>query len=115
MSERLEQQGLGQAGQLRESQKEFAEQIEKLATDVLTQLRATHKELSDRLDKLTTDSNERLRNLQTEARQRDDSLRQELLMLAETLDDKKTSRHDLGQMLVEMGQRLRSDNEAQAD
>jgi hypothetical protein len=35
-----------------------------------------------------------------------------LLSLATSLDSKKTSRQDLSQMLVELGQRLRNDNDS---
>lgn len=52
---------------------------------------------------------ERTRTLQTEARQRDDGLRQELLSIAASLENKKTSRQDLGQMLMELGLRLRQE------
>jgi len=65
--------------------------------------------LGDRIDKLSEDLSAQIRNLQTESRQRDDAQRQELLALASSLDDKKTSRYDLSQMLVELGQRLRNE------
>jgi len=65
--------------------------------------------LGDRIDKLSEDLPAQIRSLQTESRQRDDAQRQELLALASSLDDKKTSRYDLSQMLVELGQRLRNE------
>jgi hypothetical protein len=52
------------------------------------------------------DAAERLRLLEEDARQRDDDLRSELLAASAWLEDKKTSRHDLGRMLEEVGQRL---------
>ena len=85
-----------------------------MATDLLTQLRTTQKELGDRIDRVNAEYSERVRTLQAETRQRDDSLRQELLTLASSLEDKKTSRHDLGQMLMELGQRLRSETDLPA-
>jgi len=85
-----------------------------LATDLLTQLRTTQKELGDRIDRVNAEYSERVRTLQAETRQRDDSLRQELLTLASSLEDKKASRHDLGQMLMELGQRLRSETDLPA-
>jgi len=61
------------------------------------------------LDKQSAEQTERTRTLQSEARQRDDSLRQELLSMAASLENKKTSRQDLGQMLMELGLRLRQE------
>jgi hypothetical protein len=111
LSERLERQATEQATQLGAVNKTLSDSIEKLAADLLRQLRETHKELSDRLDKLSAEQAERMRNLQAETRQRDDNLRQELLSMSATMDDKKTSRQDLGQMLVELGLRLRQESE----
>jgi len=65
--------------------------------------------LGNRIDKLSEDLPAQIRSLQTESRQRDDAQRQELLALASSLDDKKTSRYDLSQRLVELGQRLRNE------
>ena len=112
LTERLERQSTEQAAQLAGVQKDLSASIEKLAAELLRQLRETHKELSDRIDKLSAEQSERMRSLQAESRQRDDSLRQELLSMATSLDGKKTSRHDLGQMLVELGLRLRQDSDS---
>jgi len=112
LTERLERQSTEQASQLAAVQKELSASIEKLAADFLRQLRETHKELSDRLDRMSAEQSERMRNQQAESRQRDDSLRQELLSMASSLDGKKTSRNDLGQMLVELGLRLRQDSDS---
>ena len=43
--------------------------------------------------------------------ERDENLRQELLAMAASLDNKKASRQDLGQMLVELGVRLRQESD----
>jgi hypothetical protein len=113
-NEKLDKQGTDQSTQLRAVQKDLIEKLDNLesfAADVLRQLRETHKELSDRLDKQAAEQTERTRNLQSEARQRDDSLRQELLSMAASLDNKKASRQDLGQMLMELGLRLRQESE----
>ncbi len=111
LSERLERQSTEQASQLQSVQKHLSENLEKLAADLMRQLRETHKEVSDRLDKQAAEQTERTRSLQSEARQRDDSLRQELLSMAAALEDKKASRQDLGQMLMELGLRLRQESE----
>jgi hypothetical protein len=111
LSERIDRQTADQAAQLSAVQKQLSDSIEKLAADMLRQIRESHKELSDRMDKAIAEQSERTRNLQAEARQRDDSLRQEFLSLASSLDGRKTSRHDLGQMLMELGLRLRQDSD----
>lgn len=111
LTEKLDRQSVEQSSQLQSSQKQLNDKLENLAADLLRQLRETHKELSDRLDKQGTEQAERTRTLQLEARQRDDGLRQELLSMAASLDDKKASRQDLGQMLMELGIRLRQESE----
>jgi hypothetical protein len=111
LADRLDRQSADQAAQLRAVQRELSDRIESVYADVLTQLRAVQKDLTDRLDRFNTEQADRFRSLQAETRQRDDGLRQELLSLATSLDTKKTSRQDLSQMLVELGQRLRNDNE----
>jgi hypothetical protein len=110
--ERFDHQDAEQTVQLRAVQKELSEGLDKLAADFLHQLRAAQKELSDQIEKQGVEQTERMRNLQAEARQRDDSLRQELLALTDSLENKKTSRQDLGQMLVEMGIRLRRESDS---
>jgi hypothetical protein len=111
LSERLDRQSAEQASQLQAVQKQLSDNLEKLAADLMRQIRETHKELSDRLDKQAAEQTERTRSLQSEARQRDDNLRQELLSMAASLDNKKASRQDLGQMLMELGLRLRQETE----
>ncbi len=108
--EKMDEQAASQSQQLRIAQQELAERIEKLATDFFTQLRDTQKSINDRIDNLESTQTERLRQLQLQTRQRDDNQREELLQLAASLDNRKTSRHDLGQMLMELGQRLGSDD-----
>ncbi|GAB4538030.1 MAG: hypothetical protein Fur002_00830 [Anaerolineales bacterium] len=107
--ERMDKMLSEQSAQIRSVQKELSERVEKMYADFYAQLRATQKDLGDRVDKLSEDLGAQIRNAQAEARQRDDAQRQELLTLASSLDDKKTSRYDLSQMLVELGQRLRNE------
>lgn len=109
LSERLDQQELDQVQELRSIQKDVNERIEKLSVDVLTNLRDIQRDLSERIEQISQEQSERLRQLQSDSRQRNNSLRQELLMLAASLEDNKISRHELGHMLQELGQRLRSD------
>jgi septal ring factor EnvC (AmiA/AmiB activator) len=109
LSERVEQQLAEYPAQVRAIHKELNERIDKLAADFLTQLRNFQKDASDRLEKQNAEQLERIRMLYTETRQRDDQLRQELSSLTSSLDDKKASRFELGQMLIELGQRLRDE------
>ncbi|MCA9970482.1 MAG: hypothetical protein KC425_09720 [Anaerolineales bacterium] len=84
----------------------MSQRIESLATDFFTQLRQAQSELTARLDALAAAQAEQLQTLQAETRQRDDAIRQELLQLTARLSDHKVSRQEMGQMLVELGQRL---------
>jgi uncharacterized phage infection (PIP) family protein YhgE len=111
LADRIERQTTDQSAQLRIVQKELSENLDRVEADFVRQLRAAQKELSDQIEKLAAEQAERLRNLQAETRQRDDNLRQELLGMSAALENKKTSRQDLGQMLVELGLRLRRDSE----
>lgn len=111
LSERLDAQQTEQATQLREVQKDLSQRLDTLTTDFMSQLRQIQKDLSDRLDKLNETQIEQSRSLQAESKQRDDELRQELMSFASLLESKKVSRADLGQMLAELGQRMRSDTD----
>lgn len=109
LSERLDQQELDQVKELRTIQKEVNERLETLSVDMLNNLRDIQRDLSERIEQISQEQGDRLRQLQNDSRQRNNSLRQELLMLAASLEDNKISRHELGHMLQELGQRLRSD------
>jgi hypothetical protein len=86
----------------------LSERIDQLSTDLHDLIENARRTLESRLDRMQEDASERLRLLEEEARQRDDDLRAELLTLSAWLDDKKTSRHDLGRMLEEIAQRLQA-------
>lgn len=90
----------------------LGERIDQLAADAHESLETTRRSLEARLDRMQEDAVERLRLLEEDARRRDDDLRTELLTLSAWLEDKKTSRHELGRMLEEIGQRLRSNVQA---
>ncbi len=108
LTERLDQQEIERKTEWRNLQKEVNEGIEQLAEDFFTQLRDVQRELSERLEQLNTGQAERARSLSNEGRKQNNDLRQELLSLAASLQDSKISRHELGQQLQELGQRLRS-------
>lgn len=86
----------------------LSERLEQLAADMNEQFESARRALEAKLDRLQTESSDRMRLLEEEARQRDDDLRAELLTVSAWLEDKKTSRHDLGRMLEEVGQRLQA-------
>jgi uncharacterized protein YhaN len=109
LSDRLEAQQTEQASELREVQKDLTQRLDTLTADFMSQLRQIQKDLSHRLDTLNETQAEQARALQAESKQRDDELRQELMTFASLLESKKVSRTDLGQMLAELGQRMRSD------
>lgn len=108
LTERLDQQEIEQKSEWRNLQKEVNEGVEQLAEDFFTQLRNVQRELSERLEQLNTEQAERTRSLSNEGRKQNNDLRKELLSLAASLQDSKISRHELGQQLLELGQRLRS-------
>ncbi|MCA9938343.1 MAG: hypothetical protein KC418_06860 [Anaerolineales bacterium] len=111
-NDRLTRQDQAQTAQLRAAQRELMDAIDALRQDLVAQIHAAKTELSERLERLGADQTGRLLAAQNEARQRDEALRQEMLALSSWLDDKKTSRHDLGKMLMDMGQNLRGLNDA---
>jgi DNA anti-recombination protein RmuC len=92
----------------------IGERLEQLTTDFHELMESNRRALESRLDRLQEDNNERLRLLEEDARRRDDDLRSELLAISAWLEDKKTSRHELGQMMEEIGQRLQANKPAAA-
>jgi DNA anti-recombination protein RmuC len=92
----------------------IGERLDQLTTDFQELMESNRRALESRLDRVQEDNNERLRLLEEDARRRDDDLRSELLAISAWLEDKKTSRHELGQMLEEIGQRLQVNKPASA-
>ena len=92
----------------------IGERLDQLTTDFQELMESNRRALESRLDRVQEDNNERLRLLEEDARRRDDDLRSELLAISAWLEDKKTSRHELGQMLEEIGQRLQVTKPASA-
>lgn len=104
--DRFDRQSTEQGSQLRGVQRELRESQDQQTAELMTQLRALQKELTEKIDSLAAEYAERMRTMQAESRQRDDSLRQDLLALAAMLEEKKTSRQTLSQLLMELAQRL---------
>ena len=92
----------------------IGERLDQLTTDFQELMESNRRALESRLDRVQEDNNERHRLLEEDARRRDDDLRSELLAISAWLEDKKTSRHELGQMLEEIGQRLQVNKPAAA-
>lgn len=90
----------------------IGERLDQMTADLHALVEDSRRAVEARLDRLQEDANERFRLLEEEARRRDDDLRSELLTVSAWLEDKKASRHDLGQMLEEIGQRLQAGVEA---
>lgn len=94
---------------------DLADRMEQQITDLKDKLRASQEEVSA----LRADHESRMRTLQSEALARHENLRQEfdhrmeslhqeLTTLIASLDNRKTSRQDLAQMLLDMSQKLRT-------
>jgi chromosome segregation ATPase len=81
------------------------------ADSAATQLTDARAALEERLDELTASLDQlavNVRQLRADTAQNDERLRQELLGLLAALDDRKAARQTLGDMLIEMGQRLQN-------
>jgi hypothetical protein len=103
--EKLEQTQNTQISSLR---REINSSIDAMKRELLSQMQQDRRELANRLDQISSEQANRILSVDTEGRLRDDVLRQELLTLSGYLDDKKTSRNDLAQLLVDMGESLKA-------
>ncbi|MFO3796565.1 MAG: hypothetical protein ACK8QZ_04675, partial [Anaerolineales bacterium] len=61
------------------------------------------------LEVLNTELSERIAHLQQETSQRDDTLRSELIAQSRTLGEQKVSRREISQLLLDLAQRLQSE------
>lgn len=126
LSTRLKKQDDTQTIQIQETKERFATQqkvisetvehnrennndhVAQLTADFEKQLFDIKKEMLDGLNRLNSDLSERLLGMQTELVQQNNDLRQELLTMTAWLDEKKATRIDLGQMLIDAGKQLQS-------
>lgn len=83
-----------------------AEETDNRLEDLESKLLLANKELSNRIDELNNSLHQQMKEMQADFRQRDDDLRQQLLTLMASLDEQKTSRADLSDMLINMGKEL---------
>lgn len=104
-----------QASLAKANHQALEESINQLRADTKRQIEDLQTTISQELETLRDNVSNQIRRLQNESRQRDDDLRQELLTVSSWLDSKLTPRQDLGQMLMEIAQRLQSDTSNQAD
>jgi predicted nucleic acid-binding Zn-ribbon protein len=74
----------------------------------LNRLQQELDRLSDQLSEQDQEQSKKLQSLRSEMRQADDDLRDELRQAVDQLTTDKTDRIVLGDMLVEMGQRLKT-------
>jgi hypothetical protein len=109
LSQRLAKQDSQQGEQLKATREELAASIKQLGDQLREELQLNFRQLNEQLEASNVELSERLLAAQEEARQRNGDLRQELLTLSAWLDDKKASRHDLGQMLLNIGQQLQQE------
>lgn len=111
LNRKMDEQGLQHHTRLMSMQQEFNDKLEALTADFLSQLNNAYKDLNQQVDQLHLEKTERMQSLQIESRQRNDSLRQEFLSNTATLEQKKVSRHQLAQLLLELSQRMSSDKD----
>ncbi len=104
-----------QLAMLETAKNDFSAAIEQLSTEFDRKLGQAQKEIKEQVEKLGSEFRERLHTYQEESRQRDTDLRLEFMALGAWLDDKKASRHDLGHMLMEVGQLLQQEKEPLMD
>jgi hypothetical protein len=97
--------------ELQALQRSVAEEMGQLKRELLEALSEQSDSLKNDIDGVREDLIERLLTKQTESRQRDDALRRELLALSAWLDNTKTSRMQLGEMLMHVGQQLQENGE----
>lgn len=102
----LEKQNTDQTTQLRNVQEEQKLALDKLSTNFDERLQTTQKKLSDKIDELSNKLSEQMIEMQADFRNRDDNLRQQILTLSAWLDERKASREDLSEMLIDMGKNL---------
>ena len=104
-----------QAAQAKANHEALEESLNQLRAETKRQIEDLRTTISQELEALRDDITSHIRRAQNESRQRDDDLRQELLTVSSWLDGKLTPRQDLGQMLMEVAQRLQSDTPSQTN
>ena len=115
LNQRLDKQDNKQVEALKSTKEELSASIKQLGEQLRDELPQNFRQLSEQLEASNTELSDRLLAAQEEARQRNGDLRQELLTLSAWLDDKKASRHDLGQMLADVGQQLQQESKSAAN
>ena len=114
LSTQQSQQTKKLSAEIEQNRQALSDEVERITADFQQQISETRKTLQDGLNRLQTELSERLLSLQSDMHRRDNDLRQELLTMTAWLDDKKATRLDLGEMLIEMGQQLQNNNQPEA-
>ncbi len=103
------------AANLSRAEKEFAQKLaaaqqqqEEADAAQTAQLQAAKEELEAKLEQQIDDLKQQLRDFQTETRRQHDALRLEILALGAMLDNQKTGRLELGQLLIQLGEQLQN-------
>lgn len=112
LSAEIEGRDEAQGARLGAFQQEVIDRLEQLSGHFSEQLEATRAEFAAQLSALAETLDGRLTEMQQAVEARDELLRDEFLSVAESLEDRKASSSDLGQMLMDLGARLRLDSEA---
>jgi hypothetical protein len=101
----LEQEQVDRQESTRELEKEARKQQGKLRK-ALDELRG---DLSERLDEHAADTKGQIRQLAKDMRQQNQELRDEFTAALKDLEAEVTNRHNLGDLLIEMGMRLKEE------
>lgn len=78
-------------------------------------LAQANSNISQRLDQQISDLRKQLADFRTESRQRDTELRQEIQKLGAMLNKQQTEHIELGDLLVELGRRLKETRQNSSD
>jgi hypothetical protein len=95
-----------QAGRLDQG-RELQGELRKLQGQVGKTLDELRGDLTGRLEKQEADTQAQARKLAADLRQQGLDVRNELTAALQNLEDEATNRHDLGDLLIEMGMRLK--------
>ncbi len=76
-------------------------------SDELADARGEAEQLRQKLEKTEAELSKKLQAAESAARERDDELQQTLAALATEIEEKTVSRHELGHLLQDLGQRVR--------
>ena len=106
----LETQAAEFQAALDKARADHASRMDKLESEHHLAVNKMTTENRAEFEKVRAEHTQKAQALQSEALQGRESLKMELSTLIASLDEGKASRHDLGQMMLDIGQRLRTTN-----